>query len=929
MWYSGLIAFVHPWILAALILLPAIWWLLRAIPPTPKAEYFPAIRLLQGLPETEQSPVHTPWWLLLLRLLIAALIIVGLARPLLYPSPEGASGGVLILVIDDGWASGPQWEARRSAMADVLTQAERHAQDVLLLSTAEAEPGSQPPILMPAAAARAVAASLQPKPWRLDRAAAAKRLTEITLSDAQRRNITSLWLSDGLAGTDATGAEALNQILQQFGPVTVMLDPPEKDIVALLEPRATEDGFEINLARPRAGAPLAGEVQALGEDGNILASAPVKFLARETGAAVQIMLPSGVRNAMTQLRVTGMHSPASVWLMDDRWKRRSAGVVSGAGSEAAQPLLDDAFYLERAMIPFADIRKGTISALLSAPLSMLVLADIGRIVGHERKLVEEWLEKGGLLVRFAGPRMVEQSDDLIPVKLRQGGRELGGALSWDVPARLAPFPENSPFSGLSIPADVTVERQILAQPDAALTAKTWASLEDGTPLVTAGRRGKGWNILFHVTANMRWSNLPASGLYVGMLQRLAALAQGVSGAEASRQTPLSALVMLDGLGQLRSPSGSVRPYMPDDTLARIGPHLPPGYYGANNFRVALNLNRTAEDLRPLTEISGANYQDYGPRKESDAGPWLLLAALILWLLDGVIALALPGRLPAWAGRKPAGAGGALGLSLLAICFAAGSALAQERRKPVEPAPQAALETRLAYVVTGDARVDAMSAAGLAGLTKILRERTAFDAADPMGVKPESDELVFFPLIYWPMTVKQQLLSEKALIQIDAYMKNGGTILFDTRDQISGFNPGRDAADDPGPGLSVLREILKSLDIPPLAQVSEEHVLTRTYYLLRDFPGRYTGGQLWVAAIDGTREHQTGDGVSAIVIGSNDWASAWAVDNGGAPLLPVEPGGEAQRERAYRTGVNLVMYSLTGNYKADQVHVPVLLERLGQ
>jgi len=129
---------------------------------------------------------------------------------------------------------------------------------------------------------------------------------------------------------------------------------------------------------------------------------------------------------------------------------------------------------------------------------------------------------------------------------------------------------------------------------------------------------------------------------------------------------------------------------------------------------------------------------------------------------------------------------------------------------------------------------------------------------------------------------------------------------------------------------VLREILQSLDVPPLTRVAEDHVLTRSYYLLRDFPGRYAGGELWVAAsADGRPESTGGDGVSAIVIGANDWAAAWAVDESGAPLLPIEPGGERQRERAYRTGVNLVMYSLTGNYKADQVHVPVLLERLGQ
>jgi hypothetical protein len=72
-----------------------------------------------------------------------------------------------------------------------------------------------------------------------------------------------------------------------------------------------------------------------------------------------------------------------------------------------------------------------------------------------------------------------------------------------------------------------------------------------------------------------------------------------------------------------------------------------------------------------------------------------------------------------------------------------------------------------------------------------------------------------------------------------------------------------------------------------------------------------------------------DGVSGYVIGGHDWAAAWAVDDLGQPIAAVVPGGEHQREMALRFGVNLVMYTLTGNYKADQVHVPAILERLGQ
>ena len=178
-------------------------------------------------------------------------------------------------------------------------------------------------------------------------------------------------------------------------------------------------------------------------------------------------------------------------------------------------------------------------------------------------------------------------------------------------------------------------------------------------------------------------------------------------------------------------------------------------------------------------------------------------------------------------------------------------------------------------------------------------------------------------------------SPEALARIDAYMKNGGTVLFDTRDAIMA-PPGPGGANR-SPGMIALRTILSSLDIPELEPVPRDHVLTKTFFLLRDFPGRFSSGQLWVEAlptandlVDETkRPARAGDGVSSIIITSNDFAGAWATRTDGQAMLPMVPGEPRQREFAFRAGVNIVMYTLTGNYKADQVHVPALLERLGQ
>ena len=155
---------------------------------------------------------------------------------------------------------------------------------------------------------------------------------------------------------------------------------------------------------------------------------------------------------------------------------------------------------------------------------MIMLADVGNVSGEARDRLIAWVEDGGMLVRFAGPRLAGSDDDLVPVKLRRGGRMLGGSLSWDQPQPLAAFSREGPFGNMPVPNDVTVTRQVLAEPEAGLVDRTWATLADGTPLVTAVKRGKGMIVLFHVTADTRWSDLPLSGSFVEMLRRMVGLA---------------------------------------------------------------------------------------------------------------------------------------------------------------------------------------------------------------------------------------------------------------------------------------------------------------------------------------------------------------------------------------------------------------------
>jgi hypothetical protein len=475
---------------------------------------------------------------------------------------------------------------------------------------------------------------------------------------------------------------------------------------------------------------------------------------------------------------------------------------------------------------------------------------------------------------------------------------------------------------------------VLAEPEALRDVEVWAELRDGTPLVTAGARGDGRIVLFHVTADPRWSNLPLSGAFVEMLNTIvetAGTVQRRSGSESTSETPATAtpwqpVEVLNGYGALGPPDPGAA-LVADIRNAEPSAETPPGIYDRDGGIFALNAvdaDTVLQPLRPAAIGWQGRTASLEPQPSTPIWPWLLVAAALLAILDGLAVLALSGRLS----RRFATAAAAAGAFVL-LHGLGDPVRAQDA--DMEGALTAANETQLAYVTTGNGEIDDTSRAGLRGLSLYLSDRTALEPGDPAAVDIASDELVFYALIYWPIDPDQEMPSAETMAKIDTFMKNGGTILFDTRDAggFSTFDTGAGT-----PEAQKLRDILSFVDVPPLEPVPPDHVLTKAFYLLSEFPGRWANSELWVESLSDEpqlrdRPARGGDGVSPIIITGNDFAAAWAIDENGLWLYPTVPADSRQRELAFRSGVNIVMYALTGNYKADQVHVPALLERLGQ
>ncbi|WP_412058170.1 DUF4159 domain-containing protein [Bartonella sp. DGB2] len=928
-----MISFNAPLFLWALALLPPLAWLLRSRLKKPQREPFPPFALLQKLTKKPtKASRHSPFWLLILRLLMLALMIVGLAEPLWRPQMATAPDNApLVLLLDNGYATA-HWQLAYDKANALINEAQSHGKMVYLVATADGKSQRNGPLS--ATIARQTLATIMPRPWPVARLQTAERLNALLKTGP----FDMIYLSDGLHNNDDARAFAL---LQQLKPRSFQLFQAGIHSLIGISDFSQAD-FAFTLIRTAQTRTLQVRLEAYDLDQHLLGSTTATFAAHSTTTTARFDWPLELRNKIALVRIANTNSVTARFLISQDNRKSRVALVATAKDQLAQPLLEPLYYVRQALE--APKQQGgdeiitkengafssNIAALLAQNPNVLIIGDQINIAPATQQAIKNFIQEGGVFIRFAGDKLAKnpKDDTLLPVVLHAGQRQFGGTISWEEPQKLAPIDKTSPLYGLIPAADLVVNKQILSQPMAEDTNQTWLRLADGTPIVSAKKNGKGFMIFIHISADPAWSNLPLSGFFVDMLQRLTHL--GGQSSAPPVQTPLNPWRLLNEAGELVLPqvvqAGFTRAPLSPAVSYIPSLETPPGFYGKKPHLYAANLLNNKSQFLPLTtpaQNARIKISSYQTERTTALKGLFLGIALLLLALEGLFlntkCLNLARRIR---GRTK------FFLMVFIFTFPGFYPIDPLNAQDLNPS-QATSQIHLAYIMSGDQKVDETSRTGLESLSGFISTRTTVKPAMVVGLDIEKDDFTFYPLIYWPLVVRASLPSPKAIEKINAFMQRGGTILFDTRDQI---RQNLSFDDKPTPETAQLRKILADLNIPPLAKAPANHAVSRAFYKMPDFPGRYRGSPLWIeeSAIraNDKRPIQASDHVSSLLITANDFAAAWAHNTQGGWEYALIPNDPSQRLWSLRGGVNIIIYVLTGNYKADQQDAISLLQQWG-
>jgi|GEM_PF-6796739 len=920
------LSFISPQILWCLFLLPLLWLVFKAIPPQPKMLNLPTARFLVGLETENAASDKLPWWLKLLRVILFAAIIIAAAAPYIKPHEDiSIKGESLAIIFENSWAAAPHSDAQKDRALSLIALAEQQKKTILLIKTiADHEKQSRITLTTPSEA-RSMVEHIKLYPWKANHVSLLQDLKDNT--DKLKAAKTFHWLGHGYDDGDLQSNIAY---INKLGKVDYY-KPDDNDTALAIKRALNAEGRESHKSIQIDGAfndnKKALRITAKDQFNNVLSFLTLKDIKNNSDTDISALW-DGIEMqdiAPSYLQAGTFKHAASVRYISANIIKQRVGIATANNTinREESPLIQSLYYLSKAVEGKAPYNIAPIDNLITWKATLIIIPENYALSANDTQTLTDWVENGGTLLRFPPDANIkQQSKTMMPVELLDDERNIAGRLDWQDPLTLGAIPEDSPLSGIAEDKTLEIKRQILATPAMSNTAASWALASDGTPLITAKDLGSGRIVLIHTQAKPGWSNLPLTGFFINTLHRIIDISTGAR-ISIDRNTALSTDLenasftpykVINANGDLIAPPNELNAQTLQNIQSKPLSHsLWPGIYRSKNAEIIVNLGDKINAIRTIyPQQLKASIKPYIKERNVNLLPYFIALIICLILAEWLSVAILTGFTPMFkkTTAKPLSTLLLIGLSCLVFSSAA---LAQTDEGSDEA--QRANSLNLAYIKSNNPIIDSMAEKGLRYVANALEGRTALYDVKVMGVSLASDELAFYPVLYWPFT--SAALRDEEYAALNKYMNSGGMLFIDMRN-------GRKISQTLYNKNSELIKLGNHLSVPLLSPLPENHVLRKSYYLLstENIAGRYRTGDIWIdlgnsASKNTPKEAQDSQYVARLLIGANDWIGLWSDEN--ADIY--------EREKALRFAINLIMYALTGTYKQDQVHTKAILERL--
>jgi len=889
--------------LLGLLALPLVFFIVKLFPPTPKKFFFSSFFLINKIEKVSVTKKKFPLWLIIFRIILITLIILFFCKPYLNISENKNSTETVknyIIVADIGWSISKEWDKFKNIVNAISIEAEKQNKKIIFYHS-NSKNYNKPKVFETTQSINQYLNKINPVPWQFENS----NFKEIIKQNNNFENNKTFFIyskfdrknyNEQIKDLDFIYKKVKNKIL---------IDPVES-IIYLKNVSISKESVIFEVSRhAQSKIPTEFSVRITSINNQIVFKKKFVLEQNQTIFYFNEKFPLKVLNQIHKIEIVEQNHAGAKYYFDDYSKKKKIGLYTENTQYRENFLLSPLYYLEKSLEKDNILKVGNLDQLIKFDCSVIIIPDKGKIPKKDHLKLNNWLTKGGTIIRFASTKLANNSISFLPASnLLMAVRNLGGPLIMEEALKISPFKKTSIFHGLPVPKDITFKKQLIidSNNNNLLIA---ASLSDNTPLVSLGNIEKGKVFLFHITANNDWSNLPLSSLFSEMLQRIILLSEKKI---TKSVKSLSLTKEINGYGNLNN---TLKNSILKDAalLKKITPseNYLPGIYENNELTVALNLSDKIVD-KNFKNSFDKNYEILTNFKKQilDLRPILIKIILFMFIIDMLISMILKSNfnfISSFYKNK-----NLLSLFFLLMFFLNSNVIYSENFSK---------DTFLAYVKTNDKKLNAISNSGLNTIKNLLKTRTSISPVAIIEIDIIKDPLYSIPFLYWPLPEDLIELDVKTITKIKNYLANGGMILFD----VIGFS--RESFNLDNNKFKSIKDFLSSIEAADLTPIPKNHTLTKSFYLLKKFPGRWDNKNLLVE----NSSLELNDGVNSVILGFNDWASAWALDSNNDPLFSVVPGGERQREASYRFGINITMYALTGNYKSDQIHYKSILNRL--